>query len=295
MTKEASLEAYRARVARALAYVQGNLQGEVSLDGAAEAACFSKYHFHRIFSGLVGESFADYVRRLRLERAALLLEQRPGMSVTEAALSSGFSSSSVFSRDFAERFGLPPSAWREGRRLGLNADDGAQPWQAPSPLDGAALPGSQGLEVKELGPFRFASILALGGYGPAIGEAWGRLCRWAGPRGLLGPASVAAGLAWDSPDITEAERCRYSVCLSCPPETEFSGEIVPLEIPKRKHLVLSYRGPDLSAAYTYLYKQILPGSGFEPEDSPALEFYRSVSRPMRTFDLDLALPVHPLV
>jgi AraC family transcriptional regulator len=294
MTKEASLEAYRARLARALAYVQGNLQWEVSLEGAAEAACFSKYHFHRIFSGLVGESFADYVRRLRLERAALLLEQRPAMSVTEAALAAGFSSSSVFSRDFAERFGLPPSTWRAERRSGSKNEGGAGPWQTPPAPGAAALPGFQGLELRELGPFRFASILALGGYGPAIGEAWGRLCRWAGPRGLLGPGSIAAGLAWDSPDITEAERCRYSVCLSCPPSLELSGEIVPLEIPRRRHLVLSYRGPELSAAYTYLYKQILPESGFEPEDSPALEFYRSVSKPMDSFDLEIALPVHPL-
>jgi AraC family transcriptional regulator len=294
MTKEASLEAYRARLARALAYVQGNLQGEVSLEGAAEAACFSKYHFHRIFSGLVGESFADYVRRLRLERAALLLEQRPAMSVTEAALASGFSSPSVFSRDFAERFGLPPSAWREERRPGLSADGGARCWGERSPQEEAALPGLQGLEVKELGPFHFASILALGGYGPAIGEAWGRLCRWAGPRGLLGPGSVSAGLAWDSPDITEPARCRYSVCLSCPPALELSGEVVPLEFAPRKHLVLSYRGPDLSKAYTYLYKQILPVSGFEPEDSPALEFYRAAAQSMKTFDLEIALPVHPL-
>jgi AraC family transcriptional regulator len=292
MTKEASFEAYRARVARALAYVQGNLAEEVSLEGAADAACFSKYHFHRIFSSLVGESFADYVRRLRLERAALLLEQRPAMNVTEIALASGFSSPSVFSRDFAERFGLPPSTWREERRSVPSENGGALLWQAP--LDEAVLPGFLGLEVKELGPFHFASILALGGYGPAIGEAWGRLYRWAGPRGLLGPASVAAGLAWDSPDITEAERCRYSVCLSCPPRLELSGEIVPLEFPIRKYLVLSYRGPDLSAAYTYLYRRLLPGSGFEPEDSPALEFYRSVSQSMQTFDLEIALPVHPL-
>lgn len=113
---DSSLEVYRSRIERTIAYVQENLGGEVSLDGAAEAACFSKYHFHRIFTAAMGESFADYVRRLRLDRAANFLEQRPSMNVTEVALESGFSSPSVLSRLFAERFGVPPSAWRMDKR-----------------------------------------------------------------------------------------------------------------------------------------------------------------------------------
>lgn len=303
--KEASIEEYRARLARVLAHIQKNLASDLDLEAAASVACFSKYHFHRIFTALVGESFADYVRRLRLERAAILLETRPNMTVTEVAINSGFSSPSVLSRDFAERFGMPPSAWRGARLAGRKAQDldAFSPWMpvqdtaaAPDAGSGSGLlaPGCESVAIKELGPFRFVSVLSTGGYGPSIEAAWARLCRWAGPRRLLGPGSVAAGIAWDSPEITPPERCRYSVCLSSPPGLETSGEIVSLSLPEMTCLVLSYKGPDLSAAYSSLYKTCLPSSGFEPEDSPAIEFYRSMAKPMKVFDLEIALPVKAL-
>jgi AraC family transcriptional regulator len=293
-SRESSIEEYRARIARALSYIQANLAGEIDLDSVAAVACFSKYHFHRIFTALVGESFADYLRRLRLERAAILLETRPSMTVTEVAMASGFSSPSVLSRDFSERFGVPPSAWRETHGPGATAIEAGMPWQAGVELDKILAPGCISLSVKELGPFHFASVLSSGGYGPSIDAAWGRLCRWAGPRGLLGPTSLAAGMAWDSPEITEAERCRYSVCLAAPPQLEVSGEIVSLDLPSRSYLVLAYKGPDLSSAYSCLYKTCLPSSGFEPEDAPSLEFYHSFAKPMQVFDLEIALPVRAL-
>jgi AraC family transcriptional regulator len=301
-SRDLSLGEYRARLARALAYVQENLAEEVSLEGAAATACFSKYHFHRIFTALVGESFADYVRRLRLERAAILLQTRPALGITEVALASGFSSPSVFSRDFSARFGSPPSVWREGRG-GRTEEPRAsgRPWLDEASrgrsLGDALAPGCEGLEVRQLGPFHFASIMSTNGYGRAIEEAWGRLYRWAGPRGILGQgglSGLAAGLAWDSPGITAPERCRYSVCLPCPLGLEASGGVVFLDFPRRSYLVLSYKGPDLSAAYDALYGKALPESGFEPEDAPALEFYRSVAQPLVVFDLDLALPVRAL-
>jgi AraC family transcriptional regulator len=301
--KQTSADEYRTRIARSLAYIQDNLPGELSLEDVASVACFSKYHFHRIFTALVGESLADYIRRLRLERAAIFLETRPGMTVTEVALAAGFSSPSVLSRDFAERFGMPPTAWKEARLAGRAKPIHASslPWEEGSPYaavdrGGAdpTLPGIRSLGVRQLGPFHFVSVLSTGGYGPSIDAAWGKLCRWAGPRRLLGPGSVAAGIAWDSPEITAAERCRYSVCLSAPPELQISGEILGLDLPARSCLVLSYKGPNLGAAYTYLYKTCLPSSGFEPEDSPAIEFYRSWAKPMKVFDLEIALPVKVL-
>lgn len=301
-SREVSREEYRARLARVLAYVQENLAGELGLEEAAAQACFSKFHFHRIFTALVGESFADYVRRLRLERAAILLETRPAMGVTEVAMASGFSSPSVFSRDFSARFGAPPSSWRASRRKGLSAAPslGGRPWleTGQESLGEVLAEGCTGLGVRDLGPFHFATIMSSGGYGPQIGEAWTRLYRWAGPRGLLGGdkgrACPPAGIAWDNPEITAPERCRYSVCLPCPETSEASGEVVFLDIPRRSYLVLSYEGPELGAAYGALYGRALQESGFEPEDAPTLEFYRSLIGPSGRFDLDLALPVKAL-
>lgn len=307
---EACREEYRARLARALDYVRLNLAAEVDLEAAAAAACFSKYHFHRLFTALVGESFADYVRRLRLERAANFLEKRPGMSVTEVALASGFSSSSVLSRDFAARFGAPPSRWREERRAtgqGLRAGWPGAPARAAEPapdgasarilarFSGQAAEGGNSV-IRRLPALRFAAVLHHGGYGAGIDEAWTRLYRWAGPRGLLGPGSRAAGVSWDDPAITPPERCRYSACLEIPARVEAAGPATLLEFPARSYLVRDFRGPEagLSAAYTELYRRDLPESGFVPADAPAIEFYRRPLGPDLVFDLEIAVPVEAI-
>ncbi len=300
MRQEESLEAYRARLTRALAYVQENIGGEVSLEGAAAAACFSKFHFHRIFTAAMGESFSDCVRRLRLDRAAFFLGQRPSMNVTDVAMACGFSSPSVLSRLFAERFGEPPSRWRDLKRAAARAgqEAAAAPilWQnGPAPeVTGNAAEGER-VSVRSLPALRLASCLHIGPYGPDIQEAWDRLCRWAGPRGLLGSGTRAAGLSWDNPELCPHGRCRYSACLEIPAGIETGGDVLPLDFPARTYLILSCSGSavDFSAAYDRLYDRYLPRSGFEPEDDPAIEFYRSIAS-VGSFDLDIALPVRTL-
>lgn len=81
----------------------------------SRTAGFSQYHFHRIFKAMVEKTINEYVRRLRLERAAILLGHNPFRSITEIALDCGFSSSSNFPRAFKEHFGMSASRWREGR------------------------------------------------------------------------------------------------------------------------------------------------------------------------------------
>jgi AraC family transcriptional regulator len=311
MLQEESLATYRARLTRALGYVQKNIAGEVSLDGAAEAACFSKFHFHRIFSAAMGLGFSDYVRRLRLERAATFLEQRPSMTVTEIAMASGFSSPSVLSRDFAERFGAPPSRWKERRRAALRGESRADmpgpenrepsPWSEATGLGGQGA-GRWAVGLRRLPAFRFASCLHIGPYGPGIQEAWNRLCRWAGPRGFLGPRAEggtwqAAGISWDNPEHCPPKRCRYSTCIEIPPEVEPSGDILLLSFPARSYLCLHYTGSDadFTAAYSELFRRVLPASSLEPEDDPAIELYRGSMPGAAGFDLDIALPVRPLV
>ena len=61
---------YRERILRVRLHIEAHLDESISLEELAAVACFSPYHFHRIFRALVGESVMEHVRRLRLERAA---------------------------------------------------------------------------------------------------------------------------------------------------------------------------------------------------------------------------------
>ena len=93
-------ESYIARINRVIDYVEANIDKELTLSELAEVALFSPFHFHRIFSAIVGETLNGFIQRLRIEKAATMLVQNPKKSITEIAFDCGFSGSSAFARAF---------------------------------------------------------------------------------------------------------------------------------------------------------------------------------------------------
>jgi AraC family transcriptional regulator len=131
---------YVHRVNRAIDHVTCHLAEPLPLEDVARVACFSPYHFHRIFRSLVGETLHAFVKRARLERAVQLISHGGGASLTEIALACGFSSSSDFSRSFRSHYGVPPSVFdvEQLRRTRRPAGDARRsPRQNAAPCRGA--------------------------------------------------------------------------------------------------------------------------------------------------------------
>lgn len=120
---------YIARINRVMDYIDEHLGGPLTLDELAGIAAFSPFHFHRIFAALVGETPGQYVRRLRLERAAQQLVAAPRKPITSVALDCGFSGSAPFARAFKESFGMSASEWRRtgGCRMPADGETGHGP------------------------------------------------------------------------------------------------------------------------------------------------------------------------
>ena len=84
--------AYTKRFNAVLAYIQANLEGDLSVNTLSRVANFSAFHFHRQFTAFVGVPVSRYVQLMRLRRAAHSLATAADYSVLEAALSAGFDS-----------------------------------------------------------------------------------------------------------------------------------------------------------------------------------------------------------
>src|SRR5262249_13542040 len=103
---------YERRMHRVLEHVDRHLDGPLDLEALAGVAHFSPYHFHRLFAAWMGETVGDYLRRRRVEIAAMRLAAQPRLAILDVALSVGFGSAEAFSRAFKARFGVSPSSWR---------------------------------------------------------------------------------------------------------------------------------------------------------------------------------------
>ncbi len=78
----------------------------------------SEEHLARVFRKVTGQTVFDYLRTVRLENAKTLLLDS-NRTLTEIARAAGFSSLSLFSRNFSQYVGQNPSSYREQRAQGV--------------------------------------------------------------------------------------------------------------------------------------------------------------------------------
>jgi AraC family transcriptional regulator len=289
LTPPSAQEQYRARLEQVITFLAAHLAEPLSLETLAGVAGFSPYHFHRIFSGLLGETPGDALNRLRLERAANLLLKSP-QSVTAIALACGFSSSAAFARSFRQHFGVTASEYRA--RGGAAAQSG-RPLSAPLPL-----PELGAVQVKLLPAIPVIYVANLEGYSiEKICAAWNRLTRWGSARGLLNPHTRAIGVTFDDPHITAANRCRYYACLTVPGKVETGQRVGYMEIGAGLHALahVTVAAEEIALVYHAIYGHWLPGSGLQPADRPTYEIYLQTpdQHPQGKYELEVCVPVEP--
>ena len=98
----------------AIAQVEAHLSDEsYSVEQLAVDLCMSRMTFYRKIQSTTGQKPTEFMRTIRLRRAAeLLLENR--LSISEISDATGFASTSYFSRCFRTMYGMPPTQFGKG-------------------------------------------------------------------------------------------------------------------------------------------------------------------------------------
>ncbi len=99
------------KISDLLDYIDVHYTESLNLENMAAHVGFSKFYFSRLFKQYTGFTFNDYLNYRRLKAAEELLAD-PGISITEVALRSGFSSISSFNRLFKESRRCTPKEYR---------------------------------------------------------------------------------------------------------------------------------------------------------------------------------------
>jgi len=101
----------RARLNRVIEYVEANLDREMALADLAQTAGMSAHYFSELFRQSVHVSPHQYVLRRRIARARNLLND-PKITIFEAAVRTGFSDQSHFTKVFRRVAGVTPTGYR---------------------------------------------------------------------------------------------------------------------------------------------------------------------------------------
>lgn len=102
-------------VQKAIKFIDYNYSREIDVNSLAASAGISRSHLYRLFMRHISMPPNEYLMRYRINKAAGLLESG-GLTVGEAAYSTGFSDQLYFSRVFKKYMGLPPSRYVSGPR-----------------------------------------------------------------------------------------------------------------------------------------------------------------------------------
>ena len=298
---------YHERVNRVLDYIGEHLDGELSLASLAAIGCFSPFHFHRIFQGITGETLNSHVRRVRLERAALMLKTSPHNRITDVALEVGFAGTAEFSRAFKSHFGRTASSWDrrsplEKSKIGKAPDmlsyhtvEELERWKAANKVRA---------RVQRFAPFRYVYSRIYAPYGSTrLLDCYQALAAWLAERGTDSRDARFIGMSLDDPSITPSENCRYDLGVA------FTREPLPgrAECDARGFTVRDFESLPMVAihcvgdlghvdrAWHYLYRIWLPSSDYEPADLPAMEIFLKHGEEIgwETFDLQTCIPVVP--
>ena len=100
-------------VSSAMNYIQNNFTSStLSLDNVADALSVSCGHLSRLFKKHTGQNFPEYLLKVRMEHAKMLLETT-NMSTTDIATATGYESSVYFRQSFKSCFNMTPRQYRE--------------------------------------------------------------------------------------------------------------------------------------------------------------------------------------
>lgn len=298
---------YIESITRVVKYIDDNLDQELSVERLADVALFSKFHFHRIFKGAVGESLTAYVIRRRLERAIFLFKSRGDLTVTQVALEVGFNSPEHFSRSFKDKFGVTAQAYRNSDEKNPDSLKNSKMYQAVSENSFYHIyeqsrdmkPEEFSVAVREQPEYEIAFISDVFGIdGTNLVNAYLQLMEWANENDLNGNGAVQFAISRDDIEITPAEQYRMEFCISVPRGTPVGGRIGIQTLKGGTYALIPVQGDihRVAQAWDHLYKFWLPQSNFRPIDEPAIEVFHKGPDEIgwENFDLEIGIPVEAL-
>lgn len=261
---------YKERVNRVIDFIGKHLDEELELEELCRIACFSKYHFHRLFTAHAGVSLKSYIKWLRLKRAAHQLTVQKEDTIINIALDAGFESHEAFSRAFKQVCGQSPSGFRSNANWRV--------WENPPyslHIKGKKI---MTITIKDL-PSRRLAVMEHHGDPMKLSITLDKLISWAKaqPINLKPKAGEAFGYGYADPRETPPEEWRFDLALTVPKDFKLSDEVIDRELPAGKYAVTTHKGSrdNIGDTIYHLYRDWLPESGEELGDLPCIFCYHN--------------------
>lgn len=284
------------RVVASVDFIEANLDRPITLADVSKAACFSPFHFHRIFHAFVGETVGDYIKRRRLTKAATELIETE-RTIIDIALDNFFDSQEAFTRSFERFFHLTPAKYR---KRGIQTHYFDKQKVTAESLKHLLKGVTMQPKIVDLPEFKVIGVrktVTLKTAGPEIAKQWKEF----NPRVKDIPNKDGEHVAFgvceyvDFSDFTEETPYSELVSVGVTSLDKVPEGMTGKVIPAAKYAVFTHKGKTstLMQTYDYIYKTWLPNSNFDLLEHDDFEWYdyrfTGVNDPEA--ELDIYVPV----
>ena len=221
-----TITSYSARISRVVDYLHDHLEDELNLDILADVAAMSRWHWHRVYTAMQGETVAATVRRLRLSRAADRLANSDA-DIDGIARRAGYTTAEAFGRAFKQSYAMTPAAYRDRGSHAL--------FKAANRVSDAT---GFVVEIVTLPAMHCVSIPHKGSY-MLISRAFEQLFASTGPAGLVTRKSRMIGVYYDDPDSVETDDLRSAACLAIDAGRQVPQGLATMDLPGGRYASLS--------------------------------------------------------
>ncbi|WP_299455296.1 GyrI-like domain-containing protein [uncultured Microscilla sp.] len=289
---------YIRRVNFVLDFIENNLEADLSLESLSKKAYYSPYHFHRVFSTIIGENLNQYVNRKRIERIASILLIRSDKSIKELAYIYGFNSESSFSRAFKKYYGISPTRFKsEGkntlRKIGIELFTTEQYICSTDHIKKWIEMNAQ-IVITELQEVKLAGIMHIGEFDKAS-NMFQRLMEWGAKKRVLATSDFKAITIYhDNPNVTQTSKLRFSTCITISEDINADGEVRPINLKKGIYAVghFEIKAEEIPTAWKNMCVWVIE-NGYEFRDGDYFEVYHNdhKTHPDQKFILDICIPL----
>ncbi len=282
MSKSMSKRIHAERMNKVVQFIESNLDLDINVSQLALIACYSEFHFHRLFLSYVGESVYAYKKRLLLERSIRFLMHSDD-SITDIAFNCGYSNQSSFNKAFKKQFSFSPSQVRKQ--------------MVSVATSKVKLTLNESLDMKaEIVDFKDTKVICArktGTYSEAAPEAWQALMTFVYSNKLMGQGSKMIGISHDDPAITDANQIRYDACLDIDTNIKLDEGLSTYTVKGGRYAKFLHKGAyeGFQKSYAYIFNEWLPESDYKLRDEPCFDLYLNKD-PRRTKPENLRTEIH---
>ncbi|MCB1581418.1 MAG: AraC family transcriptional regulator [Xanthomonadales bacterium] len=283
---------YSKPINRVIAHIYAELSNPnpkgLNLEHLSEVACYSKYHFHRLFQAQVGCNVQRFVSLLRLKKSAYQLAFYPEISIIDIALDAHFESHEAFSRAFKKHYKLTPSQFRK-----------TPAW--PESMNFKLKTNKEDMKMIETTVCEFPetaiAVLEHHGSPDALNHTVASFIEWRKASDVAPITQTQTfGLVYCDPASVPAEEFRFDVCCSTlKPVGDNPQGVINKTIPSCRCVRITHHGPYelMDDKIRYLYSQWLVENNEEPMDFPCFFHYKNLFPEVAEHDLvtDIYLPL----